>query len=449
MPTRSSRCCGRHGRRRGRGARRPRRVAPGRRPRPRRPVHARPDRGWRGAARCSAGAGLTVLSEESGHHAGRAPDHGRDGSGRRLDQRGAWAAVVGDEPVRGRRASAHGWRSSPIRPRGTRWSAVRGQGARRDGVPFTRPATPALAGLDHRLRRAAAVPLRLVAVPSAGCDGARPVRGRRRSARRLPAVRRRGRARVGLPRRHLICREAGAAIVDLHGRDLVALDHDARRIPCAAGDDALLDDPARGAPAVRIARAARTARTLRPVLEGLHRRSLRLLRRVPNPLLERAVRLRSPSYTLGTACMIEHEGKVLLVQHGLPAHWSLPGGLLDKRRDAGRGLRREVREEVGIEVVRRAAIPSSIVDLGSQLVDFFFRASLARRCRSRRRARRSSEIEQVSGSRATRPGNWCTGRRACARSSRCSTTCPPGLVVLEARPPRQTVVVTPPSTAIA
>ena len=83
------------------------------------------------------------------------------------------------------------------------------------------------------------------------------------------------------------------------------------------------------------------------VFDGIRRRSLHLLRRVPTPLFERAVRLGSPSYTLGAACLIEHDGKVLLVQTAYRRTWSLPGGLLDRREPPLDGLRREVREEVG------------------------------------------------------------------------------------------------------
>jgi myo-inositol-1(or 4)-monophosphatase len=39
----------------------------------------------------------------------------------------------------------------------------------------------------------------------------------------------------------LVCEEAGGVVVDLHGRDLVALDHAARRTPVAAATPALLD----------------------------------------------------------------------------------------------------------------------------------------------------------------------------------------------------------------
>jgi 8-oxo-dGTP pyrophosphatase MutT (NUDIX family) len=111
------------------------------------------------------------------------------------------------------------------------------------------------------------------------------------------------------------------------------------------------------------------------VFDGIRRRSLHLLRRVPTPLFERAVRLGSPSYTLGAACLIEHDGKVLLVQTAYRRTWSLPGGLLDRREPPLDGLRREVREEVGLEV-DVVSDPIVIVDLGSQIVDFFYRAAL-------------------------------------------------------------------------
>ena len=185
-------------------------------------------------------AGLAVISEESGHHAGERritvvmdPVDGSTNAARGLpwwatslcavDDEGAWVALVADQAS------------------GRRWTAVRGEGARRDGQPFTRPSTPALAdavlGFDAlppfnfgwwQFRAFGAMALDLCAVADGRLDGY------------LPCV------ATGVPEwdylgATLICREAGAAIVDLHGRDLVVLDHDARRIPCAAGDPALLE----------------------------------------------------------------------------------------------------------------------------------------------------------------------------------------------------------------
>jgi 8-oxo-dGTP diphosphatase len=130
------------------------------------------------------------------------------------------------------------------------------------------------------------------------------------------------------------------------------------------------------------------------VFEGVRRRSFRLLRRVPAPLLERAVRLGSPSYTLGAACMVEHDGQVLLVQTAYRRTWSLPGGLLDKGETPLEGLRREVREEVGLDV-DVVDEPIVIVDLGSQLVDFFFRATLPAGVDPASARAGSTEIEEV------------------------------------------------------
>ena len=39
----------------------------------------------------------------------------------------------------------------------------------------------------------------------------------------------------------LLVTEAGGHVADLHGRDLVDLTHDARRIPVSAGTEALFD----------------------------------------------------------------------------------------------------------------------------------------------------------------------------------------------------------------
>jgi 8-oxo-dGTP diphosphatase len=130
------------------------------------------------------------------------------------------------------------------------------------------------------------------------------------------------------------------------------------------------------------------------MLEGMRRRAFRLLRLLPVPLLERGVRLRSPSYTLGAACLIEHDGKVLLVQTAYRRNWSLPGGLLNKGERPLDGLRREVREEVGIDV-EVAPDPIVIVDLGRQLVDFFYRATLPDGTKPDDACANAAEIEAV------------------------------------------------------
>ncbi|WP_195210258.1 inositol monophosphatase family protein [Actinomarinicola tropica] len=187
------------------------------------------------------GAGLGVLSEESGrHHPERPvtvvvdPLDGSTNAHRGIpwfassvcavDADGPLAAVVLDLPRR------------------HRYVASRGGGARRDGTPIRPSAVTAaadavvgLSGLPPRhlgwsqFRALGAAALDLCAVADGTIDafvdcsvdahGSWDYLG-------------------GL----LVCHEAGAVVADAHGRDLVALDHAARRTPLAAATPDLLDE---------------------------------------------------------------------------------------------------------------------------------------------------------------------------------------------------------------
>ncbi|HSL59807.1 MAG TPA: inositol monophosphatase family protein [Acidimicrobiales bacterium] len=185
-------------------------------------------------------AGLGVLSEESGlHH----PD--RD-------------VVVVVDPLDGSTNAAHGvpWyatslcavdRDGPLAavvvdlPHDRRYEAVRGGGARRDGVAIAPSGVTAigdafvgLSGLPERhlgwrqFRSLGASALDVCAVADgtfdAFIDCSPDAHG---SWDYLGAL--------------LVCREAGALVVDALGRDLVVLEHGARRTPVAAATPALLD----------------------------------------------------------------------------------------------------------------------------------------------------------------------------------------------------------------
>lgn len=178
------------------------------------------------------GAGLGVLSEESGrHHPDRAvtvvvdPLDGSTNASRRLSW---WAtslcAVDGQGP----------WVSLVVDLRhGTRWTAVRGAGAFRDGerVRTSRCTrlSEAIVGLNGvpaghggwaQFRVLGAAALDLCAVADGTLDGFLDA-----TTDELGAWDYLGAT--------LVCREAGATVADAAGRDLVVLEHGARRIPVA------------------------------------------------------------------------------------------------------------------------------------------------------------------------------------------------------------------------
>lgn len=106
----------------------------------------------------------------------------------------------------------------------------------------------------------------------------------------------------------------------------------------------------------------------------LHRFALRCYQRLPVLGRRWAVRTIAPSYTVGAMCVIERpDGAVLFVRHTYRARWGVPGGLLNRREDPAVAARREVREEVGLEV-ELVGEPSVVVDAVPQRVDLVYRA---------------------------------------------------------------------------
>ncbi len=187
-----------------------------------------------------AAAGVGVLSEESGRHRPEAavtvvldPLDGSTNASRRIP----WfatslCAVDGDGPLAALVVNLVS---------GDRFDAVRGEGARCNGEPIgPRPGVDlgdALIGLSgypphyfgwRQFRALGAAALDLCAVAAGITDGyvdcSWDAHG---SWDYLGGM--------------LICQEAGAVVADASGRDLVVLDHDARRTPIAASSPALLE----------------------------------------------------------------------------------------------------------------------------------------------------------------------------------------------------------------
>lgn len=110
------------------------------------------------------------------------------------------------------------------------------------------------------------------------------------------------------------------------------------------------------------------------VVTGGHRALLRVWRHVPLGLRRLIVRVAAPSFTVGAACVVERDGgEILLVRLAYRTGWGLPGGLIERREDVADCARREVGEEVGLDVELVGA-PAVVVDGRAQRVDVVFRA---------------------------------------------------------------------------
>ena len=187
-----------------------------------------------------AEAGVGVLSEESGRHRGEA------------------AVTVVVDPLDGSTNASRGipWYATSLcavdadgpaaalvvhLPSGVTYEATRGGGARRDGEPIG-PSTcetmaAALVGLSgwpgrylgwYQYRALGAVALDLCAVAAGTIDAYVDCSVSAHGPWDYLAG-------------SLICAEAGAVVADAAGRELVVLDHTARRTPVAAATPALLD----------------------------------------------------------------------------------------------------------------------------------------------------------------------------------------------------------------
>lgn len=86
------------------------------------------------------------------------------------------------------------------------------------------------------------------------------------------------------------------------------------------------------------------------------------------------VRTLTPSFTVGSNCVIERDdGAILLVRQVYRRRWGLPGGLLERGESPDVAVLREVDEEVGL-AVEVVGEPAVVVDPVARRVDVVFRA---------------------------------------------------------------------------
>lgn len=87
---------------------------------------------------------------------------------------------------------------------------------------------------------------------------------------------------------------------------------------------------------------------LKDILEGIWRRLPKTLRRL-------TMRLTQTRFTVTAAGLIaDDEGRVLLLKHRFRpgSGWGIPGGFIEAGEQPEEGLRRELREEIGLELER-------------------------------------------------------------------------------------------------
>ena len=109
----------------------------------------------------------------------------------------------------------------------------------------------------------------------------------------------------------------------------------------------------------------------------VHHMLLRIFGALPFLVRRWIIRAISPNFTVGAMCLIERsDGSVLLVRQSYRRAWGIPGGLLKRGEDMDVGARREVAEEVGLDI-ELVGVPTVVVDATPQRVDVVYRARLA------------------------------------------------------------------------
>ncbi len=97
-------------------------------------------------------------------------------------------------------------------------------------------------------------------------------------------------------------------------------------------------------------------------------------RKLPPSVRMKIVRVTQVQFTVSVAAVIENErGEVLLLDHVLRpgSGWGFPGGFLDRAEQPAEALRRELREEVGLELKELEMFRVRTIE---RHIEIFFRA---------------------------------------------------------------------------
>ena len=100
-------------------------------------------------------------------------------------------------------------------------------------------------------------------------------------------------------------------------------------------------------------------------------------KRLPRVARTFLIRRATPSFHVGAICVVERaDGHLLLVRQSYRRDgWGFPGGLLRRGEEPADAARRELREELGIDV-ELDGLPVVVVDAAMRRVDVVFNARL-------------------------------------------------------------------------
>ena len=94
--------------------------------------------------------------------------------------------------------------------------------------------------------------------------------------------------------------------------------------------------------------------------------------RLPRPVRRWLIHVIAPSYSCGAVAVLRRgDGCVLFVDQRHTGGWALPGGLLRRRERSDDAVRREVAEEVGLEL-DALPVPMAAVDPGARRIDLVY-----------------------------------------------------------------------------
>jgi len=99
----------------------------------------------------------------------------------------------------------------------------------------------------------------------------------------------------------------------------------------------------------------------------------KIWRKIPRRWRQRLIRATQKKFTASAGAIIVNEKKeVLLLEHAMRAGpgWGIPGGFLEHREQADEGLRRELREEIALELKNIRLL--RVKTVGSHIEFFFY-----------------------------------------------------------------------------